>query len=314
VTFRRALSVRLVPTLSFIFLNLPHAPFDRRLATLFGCAFGITACFAIGLGASQIPWAAFVIVGILATIVASISRHFRLPRPAGLFLIMAASIGTFATVPVQQMPRMIGFIALGAIVAVTLGAIFAWLSPARGKDEAPPLVSPTVFENLIFDPVVIGLALACSLGAALLIGIEKPYWAPISCLSVIQGVSLRALWTRPFHRTLGTIMGLGLTAILFNLPMNEWSIAATLMLLTFVIETAVARNYAFASMFTTPLAILIAEAPRHFDISPNALMEARFFDTLIGCAIGIGFGHAIHQPALRSRLIGLFPSHLRSIC
>jgi hypothetical protein len=67
-------------------------------------------------------------------------------------------------------------------------------------------------------------------------------------------------------------------------------------------------------MFTTPLAILIAEAPRLFSISPRPLMEARFFDTLIGCAIGIGFGHAIHQPALRSRLIVLFPPHLRIIC
>ena len=35
---------------------------------------------------------------------------------------------------------------------------------------------------------------------AALLGLEKAYWVPVSCLAVMQGVTLRASWQRNVHR------------------------------------------------------------------------------------------------------------------
>src|SRR3546814_8722819 len=43
---------------------------------------------------------------------------------------------------------------------------------------------------------------------------EKAYWVPVSCLAVMQGVTLRASWSRNVHRIVGTVIGMGLTWLL----------------------------------------------------------------------------------------------------
>ncbi|SFK85002.1 FUSC family protein [Azotobacter beijerinckii] len=126
---------------------------------------------------------------------------------------------------------------------------------------------------------------------------------PTGCRSVawrsFQGASLQAVWNRQLHRVLGTSVGLLVAWGLLLLPLDKWSIALTLMVLCFVIETAVVRHYGFAVIFVTPLTILLAEAATLGQGSATALIGARFVDTVLGCLVGLLGGVCLHSPRFR---------------
>jgi uncharacterized membrane protein YccC len=168
-----------------------------------------------------------------------------------------------------------------------------------------PTRPPSGFDYVVLDAVVIGGFVGLSLVLARLFGLEKPYWVPMSCMAVIQGASLRAVWTRPFYRILGTGIGLLLAWGLMSVPMTAWDIALAMMALTLLVETLVVRNYAFATVFITPLALLLAEAAALGHADPAALVQARFLDTLLGCAVGLAGGICLHSPRFRSVVGGL---------
>jgi uncharacterized membrane protein YccC len=116
---------------------------------------------------------------------------------------------------------------------------------------------------------------------------------------VIQGLSLRAVWTRQVHRVLGTALGLLLTWILLALPLEKWSISLLVIALSFIIESAVVRHYGFAVIFITPLTIFLADAASLGLEAPNTVIEARLFDTLLGCAVGLIGGFCLHSARFR---------------
>jgi uncharacterized membrane protein YccC len=101
------------------------------------------------------------------------------------------------------------------------------------------------------------------------------------------------------HRIIGTGVGLAVAWALLLLPLSNWSIGFLMMALTFVIEFTVVRHYAFAAIFITPLTILLAEAATLGQASPSVLIQARFFDTVLGCVIGLIGGICLHSPRFR---------------
>lgn len=74
------------------------------------------------------------------------------------------------------------------------------------------------------------------------------------------------------------------------------------------------RHYAFTTIFITPLTILLAEASTLEHDSPSALIQARFFDTVLGCLVGLVGGICLHSPRFRnvvgSQMRRLVPSRL----
>ena len=98
---------------------------------------------------------------------------------------------------------------------------------------------------------------------------------------------------------LGTSIGLLVTWGLLLMPQNKWGISLTMMALVFVIEFTVVRHYAFAVIFITPLTILLAEAATLGQGSVATLVQARFFDTLLGCFVGLVGGVCLHSPRFR---------------
>ncbi len=151
-------------------------------------------------------------------------------------------------------------------------------------------------------------------GLAQLLRLENAYWVPVSCLAVIQGVSLRAVWNKQFQRILGTGIGLLLSWGLFLLPLDAWGLALIMMALTFVVEMTVVRHYAFATVFITPLTILLAEAATLGHTPPTVLIQARFFDTVLGSLVGLAGGICLHSPRFRDvvgrRMRRLLPSRI----
>lgn len=283
-----------------VFLYLPETPLHHRMVALMACAFALTASYALGVMSHLVPPVMMMVLTFTAILVTMVCRFYRLGPPGSLFFIMAASIGAYSPGGILDVPLKVGLIAMGCLLA-SLIAFFYSVHILRRRDPKPvqPLPAPT-FDFVVFDSVVIGLCVGLSLALAQLLQLERAYWVPVSCLAVIQGMSLRAVWDKQVHRLLGTAIGMFVSWGLLSLPLDKWSISIVMIGLTFVVETAVVRHYGFAAIFITPLTILLADAAHLGTGSVSALIEARFFDTLLGCCVGFLGGVCLHSPRFRS--------------
>ncbi|CPY59801.1 integral membrane protein [Mycobacteroides abscessus] len=90
---------------------------------------------------------------------------------------------------------------------------------------------------------------------------------------------------RAGHRTAGTFAGLILTGALLALGLAPIAIGALVITLLFPTELFMARHYALAVGFFTPLVMLMTELADPTD--PFSLILFRGLDTVIGVAAGV---------------------------
>ncbi len=69
-----------------------------------------------------------------------------------------------------------------------------------------------------------------------------------------------------------------------------------------MIETLVVRHYGFAVVFVTPVTILLAKAVTLGGTPAGEVIQAGFFDTVVGCVVGLAGGFCLHSPAFRARV------------
>jgi len=282
-----------------VFLYSSNTPLSHRMASLMACAFGMSACYALGVMTHFLPLLLVPVLIFSAILVSMVCRFYLLGPPGSLFFFMAAAIGAYSPVEVLQVPLFVGLVSMGTLLACLI-AFFYSLSILRLKAAQPvsPL-PPASFDFVVFDSLVIGVFVGISLILAQLLQLERAYWVPISCLAVMQGVTLRAVWTKQVHRIVGTGIGLLLAWALLALTLDKWSVSLMMMVLAFVIEMLVVRHYGLAMIFVTPLTILLAEATQLGHGTPGALLQARLFDTLLGSVVGLLGGVCLHSPRFR---------------
>lgn len=199
---------------------------------------------------------------------------------------------------------MVGLLGMGTLLAALIAFLYSlYVLRLQAPKPVEPL-PPASFDYVVFDSILIGVFVGLSLALAQLLHLEKAYWVPVSCLAVIQGASLRAVWDKQLHRVIGTGIGLLVAWGMLLMPLDKWSVPLMMMALCFVVETAVVRHYAFAAIFITPLTILLAEAATLGQGSASALIEARFYDTVLGCLVGLLGAVCLHNEAFR-RLLGM---------
>ncbi len=113
------------------------------------------------------------------------------------------------------------------------------------------------------------------------------YWAiAASVLMLYQGLDWTRALQRGLERTLGTFTGLALAAGLLTIRPHGLALVGLVMGLQFLIELVVVRNYALATVFITPIALIVAEAANP-TIDVATLLIDRGLDTFIGCAVGL---------------------------
>lgn len=284
------------------FLYLPDTPMAHRMVSLMAAAFGMIACYALGVMSHLVPASMTPVLTFIAILVTMVCRFYRVGVPGSLFFIMAAAIGAYTPGDVMELPLKVGLLAMGSLLACLIAFFYSLFILSRRAPRPVEPQPPATFDFVIFDSLVIGLAVGLSLAAAQLLQLDNAYWVPVSCLAVIQGMSLRAVWDKQVQRLLGTAIGLGVSWLLLSLPLDAWRIAAVITALAFIVETAVVRHYGFAAIFITPLTLLLAEAGKVGQIDPGVLIKARFIDTLLGCALGLAGGVCLHTPRIREAL------------
>jgi hypothetical protein len=283
-----------------VFLYLPPTPLQHRMIWLMACAFGLVACYTLGLTSHLVEALRIPLLVFIAVLVMMCLRFYSVGPPGGLFFIMAAAIGAYTPVTVQIYPTLVGLNALGCLLACAIAFVYSLYSLRLRAPEPVPKPAAPSFDVVIYDPVVIGAFVGISLGLAQLLRMPRPYWVPVSCLAVIQGASLRAVWTRQLQRIVGTLAGVGVAWVCLASTTNPWGIALLVMALAFVVETIVVRHYGMAAVFFTPLTILLADAAGSAPAS--ALLQSRLFDTVLGSVVGLLGGLCLHHRGIRASL------------
>lgn len=281
------------------FLYLPATHLHHRIPVIMACAFAMAASYALGLANHAVPGAAIVLIAFVATAAAMFCKTQGVAPPGPIFMVMSAAIAAFSPVHEAGAVLSLGVFVLGCMWACMVAVIYSAYILRRRAPFPVKTPSPAELHAALVDAVLQGLFVALSLALATALALDKPYWVPVSCIAVMQGLTLRHSWSRNVHRITGTAIGIGVTWLLFPWLTTAWVVALAVTLLTFLIETAVVRHYAFAAIFITPLTIILAESSSPGTVSVPVLMQARLVDTVVGALIGLAGAVCLHDQRAR---------------
>ncbi len=283
-----------------VFLYTTNTPLAQRMVLLMVCAFGMAASYGLALMAGALhPMAVPLALTILTLLVNMVVRFYHLPPPGSFFFIMSASIGAYLPPQLDLIPLRVGLIFLGSMGAVLVAFLYSLHMMRRLPPPQPAPAPHYDFQYVVYDSVLIALFVGIALVVAEMMGLRSAYWAPVSCLAIMQNVTMRAVWNKQVHRIVGTVGGMALTWALLQLPLGKWELSLLLMALSFMIEVLVVRHYGLAAVFITPQTILLAEAGAAMQLPANAIMHARLVDIVVGSIIGVIGGIFLHNMALR---------------
>lgn len=286
---------------AMIILNLPLVgSLAHRLVTVMAWGFAMSVSFALGAIAQQLPGLRLPVFMLIAFAVIVFGRYYRQPPPAGLFIMMAGAIALFIPISLNQVLAATGLVLFGSVFSIVMALLYSLFLLATRPITSAPKYSyepDTLSESFIVTGFV-----SLTLLIAILLQIANPYWAALSCFIIIQGIHLRTMWVKQFHRLLGTLIGIVLAGWMLSWGLSGWQVACAILLMMVGIESLVDRHYGLAVVFITPLTIFIAEYGSGIALSEQVyqqVMRARLLDTTLGCLFGITGGWVMHSTKLR---------------
>lgn len=287
-----------------VILYMPESAITQRLITLSVAAFGFILSYSIGtlLGFSSTLGPLGLM--LFAFLVHWVTTYLQLKAPGNFFFIMMASIAVCAPFRLEEIPLKIGLLSLGTIIAFTLALFYTLIFARKNNKSQFSMILPTVPYARKRESLVMGLFIGGSIWIANLMELENPYWVPISCLAVMQGVSSRLIFRRSLHRILGTSMGMLIAYGLLLLKPGPLGFIVGILILQFIVEMLIVRHYALAVVFITPMTVFLAEAANPLVHHPLELLGIRFFDIVLGSAIGAVGGFIRYTILAKYRYLG----------
>lgn len=268
---------------------------SQRITILAACSVGFLLCFLFGTFTSFNPFLSALTLAITAFLATVICRFYRLPPPGSFFFIMVACVSRALPYEVTFIPERAGILLAGCLGAILLGLLYALFQGTRST-VTPPITHHQPLDKvaLMLEAGVIASFIGGGYLLALMIGLDNPYWVPISTAAIMQGATFQKVWHRNVHRIVGTMIGMGLAWLIFSFSPNPWILAWLIMILSFLIEALVTRNYGLAVIFMTPLTVIFAEV-NQVTGDVHILMVARMMDIVLGSLIGYLGGWLIHH-------------------
>ncbi|WP_213576150.1 FUSC family protein [Rhodococcus sp. USK13] len=118
----------------------------------------------------------------------------------------------------------------------------------------------------------------------LTVGLEHPLWASMGAMAAMQGMTFSQTVQRGIQRLTGNLAGAVLAAALIAAALGYWQTVVVIVVLQTVTELVVIRNYGFASVVITPMALLLTGLGSA--VTPG-IAVSRVIDTLVGVVIGV---------------------------
>ncbi|MGV9621978.1 FUSC family protein [Streptomyces tendae] len=129
------------------------------------------------------------------------------------------------------------------------------------------------------------LGTAAAGGLAALLSLQHGYWAAISAAAVLHSVNLRTTAQRAAQRTVGTVLGVLLALAVLAVHPPPAALATVVVLLEFLLEYIVVRNYGLGVVFITPIALLLSDLAE--PAPAGELVHHRLLGSLLGIAVGL---------------------------
>ncbi|WP_432503734.1 FUSC family protein [Kineococcus arenarius] len=147
----------------------------------------------------------------------------------------------------------------------------------------------------------VGAACAVSAVLAAAAGLGHTYWAAVAAAAALQSPSLGVTTRRAVQRSLGTLAGLVLAALLVPLATGDASLWASTVACMFLVELLMPRNLALGTVPITALSLLLTRLGS--TATPlESLAGDRVLDTLLGVAIGVVAALAVRNRHARTHL------------
>ncbi|WP_184290828.1 FUSC family protein [Nocardiopsis algeriensis] len=135
---------------------------------------------------------------------------------------------------------------------------------------------------------------------ALALGLENSYWVGITAASVLQGGSMVLTLNRSVQRSLGTLVGVALGALLLLLNPPFAVVVVLAGLFQGLTQVVIGRNFFIGSVVMTPMALLLA-----YTAAPGPILDIagiRVLDTVLGSLIGMAGAMLLWRRASATRL------------
>lgn len=297
-------------TVSFAGLVILYMPinsnFVARMSKMLICSFAFLVSYGIGIVFSFNPIISCIVFGVFSAIIHWLSLWLRMGPPGNFFFIMFMALASGMPFDLEKIPERIGLVSIGTMLACFLALVYSLIirKPDIIKETSGLLKEIRFQKDTDYaESFIVGVFMFCSLLIGHLSGLDKPYWIPISCLAVMQGATTHHIWRRGFYRILGTILGMGLCWIILSTLNDPLGICIAIVILQFIIESTVTRNYTLAVLFITPLTLLLAEAANPLAQSPTELITSRLIDVLIGSLIGAIGGWFVYHEKSRHHVV-----------
>jgi hypothetical protein len=282
---------------AFTALYCANLPLSDRLSALPLVGVGFVIASVLGVLCAANAWltsACFIVVAVLAC---TIAFRVDLGPPGPMQFVLVTGISGHIAAPAElggasmNGPLIPLLVAVGAISAYLL-VIAPLALPSVRRREGKSAGLSAVFPFAPFDEetTVITIRVVAAVAAASLVslplGVNRTYWVVMVAGAVLQASHVRRLTViRTIQRVLGTVVGVGVFALLVAVQPSAIWLVAVVALLQLAIEVVVGRNYGLALIFITPLALLISRAVRPDD--PVVLAGERIGDTVLGAVVAM---------------------------
>lgn len=246
----------------------------------------------VGLGSAlsavQAPETALVLAEAAFAGLASLAADAAGFRPAGPFFALFA-FGACAALNRADPAVATAVAVASAAFAIAIGAS-SRRAAARRTVVPPHRVHPSL-------PRAGGYVLAVSAAglAALALGIGHPHWAMAGAAVPLSATGFHGRLRRGVHRVVGTLAGLALTAAILAFHPSALMMGALVVVLQFPTELFMARHYALALFFFTPLILLMTRLA--LPGPAQTLIADRAVETVLG--VLVGFAVVLIDAALR---------------
>lgn len=264
--------VQLVAMLLGTFFSLIHAPFII-------CALVLAV---IGFGANYVSHAArWMPPGPIFAVFAG-GACISIPATTHSFVgVLLVGGGTM----IFSMLFMLGLSLRRSHLFHTLRAGYSWTPSSRALRESAQM----------------GLGVLLAGIAAELLNGGHWYWASLGAIAAVTGIDAYARVARGLQRSVGTCVGVVLTAAVLVFEPPTWVLLAVAIIGQLCIELVILRNYAIGMVFMTVTALLMVHM-----VSPepaSSLLIDRVAMTALGAAVG----------AAQSIIIGIIASRRQNV-
>ncbi|MGW5880079.1 FUSC family protein [Nocardiopsis terrae] len=154
----------------------------------------------------------------------------------------------------------------------------------------------------LIRPTALRMWLTVTLAGAfgLWLGLEHYYWVALTTTAVLQGGNVVLTLNRSVQRSLGTLLGVlvGVALLTTDLPLAAVIVLAGLF--QGGTQLVVGRNFFYASVLLTPMALLLSYTANPYPAAE--LAGSRIIDTLVGAAFGMAGSLLLWRRASATRL------------